>query len=196
MKKQFPPYSPLVGPIDSQISETYRNLLAIDQYHQAVAAYRSKTFELTDEQIDNLILFTNSNHASYSDFKKVIPALNSSTLCAYLSDIPKPPENVHDNLHVFNEMFHQKPHYFQLETTPRKFVYPYTFSPTDCFTLTVTGLNRLYTLKKELRLLELAKQSASFAETSTKYARLAYIATVIGIVVATTGTVLSLLYQK
>ncbi len=175
------------------LSETYQ----IEQYNQTVIAYQQEAFTLTDEQIDKLVFQVGSGHASYADFKKAVPELNSSTLSQYLSDDPKPPDGMPDRFRAFDAVvLHRNPYYFKLETIPKKFVYPYTFKSMDRFALTVSGQNRLYALKKELRLLDLAKQSASSAETSNKYARLSYIATIVGIVIGVLGTLLSQLFPK
>ena len=135
-----------------------QNLMATAERGRIVAEYYAKAFYLTDEQLDALILQIASGENTFADLARAVPALNSPALLSYVTDVPPSPEDSPFSAANSFRLSRVNHFYFKMDPIPSRFAIPYEFRPTDRFTLALDGLNRLYVLKKEAHLLELAEQ--------------------------------------
>lgn len=163
------------------------------EYNKELEAYKELAFSLNNKEIEALILSIHSGKNTFEDLKKVVPGINSSTICSYLIDEPE--SKLKDNDLIFNmnnlaSLNTRRPYYFQLAKTPPEFFAPYEFKPTDSFILTITAKNMIYQLEKERYMQELAEKSLAVAEASlkqseksTRYGKYAAILALVGIIV-------------
>ena len=159
-----------------------------DAYFSKLREYEKSKRNLTTQEIEKLILSIDCNKNTYSDLLKCVPRLNSATLCSYLVNTPEVKEDNYFSPSLLSPLY-SKPAYFQLAKEISDFIAPYEFKPTDTFTLSVTGENMLYQLKKEHYILELTEKSLAVAEESleqskksTKYSKYATYAAIASIV--------------
>lgn len=141
-----------------------------DAYFSKLREYEKSKRNLTTQEIEKLILSIDCNKNTYSDLLKCVPRLNSATLCSYLVNTPEVKEDNYFPPSLLSPLY-SKPAYFQLAKEISDFVAPYEFKPADTFTLSVTGENILYQLKKEQHMLELAERSLAVAEESLTYGK-------------------------
>lgn len=135
------------GVLAQQISDSPYFQYALQQqsvnaYHKKLEAYQEKRQNLTNREIQDLIVSIAGNKNSYQDLQRVVPRLNSPTLLYYLVDDPKPDPNAPKSLpQISNLSFVKHPYYFELETIPENFYPMYEFQSSDRVTLSVTGKN-------------------------------------------------------
>ena len=154
-------------------------------FQKTLNNYNEKRFNLTHKEIDALILSISEGKNTYKDLRKIIPNMNSPTLCSYLWDSPKAGPNQFDQSNLIL-LSGPRTSYFQFKDVPENFFYLYEFKPTDTFILNIIGENRLYKLQKEQHLEEIAvrneeatQKSLLAAEKSADYAKKAYYAAII-----------------
>ena len=154
-------------------------------FQKAMDAYNKKKFNLTHKEIDSFILAIASGKNTYQDLQRIMPELNSPTMCSQLSDDPKIGPNQFKNYNLIGPLT-PTPTYFQFEEIPDDFFYLYEFKPTDTFILNIAGENRLYELQKEqyiekltLQNTQIAEESLTVAKESATYAKKAYYAAII-----------------
>lgn len=164
------------------------------EYNNELEAYKELAFSLTNKEIEALILSIHSGKNTFEDLKKVVPRINSSTICSYLIDEPE--SKLKDNDLIFNmnnlaSLNTRRPYYFQLAKTPNHFYAPYEFKPTDSFKLTITAENLIYQLEKERYMQEIAEKSLAIAndslresKESTKYSKYAMYAAIVSIFIS------------
>ncbi|WP_289087378.1 hypothetical protein [uncultured Veillonella sp.] len=167
--------------IRSPMYPEYSKLQEKDSYFSKIREYEKSKRNLTTQEIEMLILSINNKKNTYTDLQECVPQLNSATLCSYLVNIPTLKQNDYRSC-SFIAPPRSKPTYFQLAKEISDFVAPYEFKPTDTFTLSVTGENILYQLKKEQHMLELAEESLEQSKQSTKYSKYATYAAIASIV--------------
>ncbi|MBM6823688.1 hypothetical protein H6A02_01640 [Veillonella magna] len=180
MSQFAPMYRPHTKPQDTDRKK-------IDAFISKLREYDKSKCTLTTQEIEILILSIGNNKNTYDDLLKSVPRLNSATLCSYLVNSPNQREKDEISSIIFA---HKNPTYFQLDKKVGDFIPPYEFEPTDTFSLSVTGENILYQLKKEQHMLELAERSLAVAEESleqskrsTKYSKYATYAAIASIVI-------------
>lgn len=115
-------------------------------FQDKLKSYNKKRFNLTNKEIDSLILSIASGKNTYKDFQDVIPAMNSPTMCYYLIDKPQVGPNQFETYNLIGPNLPRST-YFQFEEVPEDFFYRYEFKPTDTFILNIPGENRLYELQ-------------------------------------------------
>lgn len=154
-------------------------------FQDKLKSYNKKRFNLTNKEIDSLILSIASGKNTYKDFQDVIPAMNSPTMCYYLIDKPQVGPNQFETYNLIGPNLPRST-YFQFEEVPEDFFYLYEFKPTDTFILNIPGENRLYELQKEQHLEEMAilsekiaRESLKASKESANYAKKAYYAAII-----------------
>lgn len=159
------------------------------EYHKKLADYDKRKQNLTHKQIDTLILQIASGKNTYKDIQDALPEINSPTMIYYLVDTAKENPNLPftlSSIELLNYNLSSEPrnnYYFQLATIPDDFYPLYEFKPTDKFILSTSGENVLYQLEKEADLHHVA-------ETSAKYAKRSYLATIlIGIITSLIGII-------
>lgn len=140
------------------------------EYLKELREWQKNEITLTTKEIELLVLTIGEGTSTYQDLLAYVPRLNSATLCTYLINPPAPKEfagmiSSIGNLYDYNLKF------FKLTSTSIDLIAPYEFKPTDTFTLSVTGENMLYQLKKEQHMLELAERSLAVAEESLTYGK-------------------------
>lgn len=165
----------------------------IAEYNKKIKDYNKLALNLSNKEIEDLVFSIHSGENTFEDLKKVVPRINSSTICSYLIDKPKSQlegKNLILNMDYMVSLNTKRPYYFKLAKTPSDFYAPYEFKPTDSFALTITAQNLIYQLEKERYMKELAEKSLAIAEASlkqseksTKYGKYAAILAFVGIIV-------------
>lgn len=147
-----------------------------EAFRKKLNAYNERKFNLTNNEIDSLILAIAAGKNTYKDLQDVIPEMNSPTMCAYLLDDPKagPGQSI-----TYNFITDPHPCYFQFKAIPDDFFYLYEFKPTDSFILNIHGENRLYELQKEQNSLFLTKKSIASADAAVTWAKISIIVSIV-----------------
>lgn len=165
-------------------TQTYLDHPKREKYWEKIKQYESTQFTLTNKEIEILLLEIDAGRNTFKALKTKVPHLNSSTLSYYLIDSP---QLRYDRSLSYAPALHRTiPYYFQFDTIPTDFIAPYEFKDDDCFILSISGENKLYSLKKE-------QQNLSLQLKSIKWAKRATILTAIGILVSITIYVLQVL---
>lgn len=147
-----------------------------DAFRKDLNAYNKRKFNLTDREIDALILAIASGKDTYKDLQVIIPEMNSPTMCDYLLDEPQPGPGQNAKFTLIHE---PRSSYFRFKGVPDDFFYLYEFKPTDSFILSILGENRLYELQKEKKSWLLAKQSIASADAAVTWAKISVIVSIV-----------------
>lgn len=167
---------------------------AIAEYNRKIKAYKELALILSNKEIEDLIWSIHSGKNTFEDLKKVVPKINSATICSYLVDEPKlrfKDENLILNIEDVISLNNKPQYYFQFAKIPNNFYAPYEFEPTDSFKLTITAENLIYQLEKERYMQEIAEKSLAIAndslresKESTKYSKYAMYAAIVSIFIS------------
>lgn len=160
-------------------SPLFQDLAAQQQnnvFRKDLNAYNKRKFNLTNKEIDALILTIASGKDTYKDLQDIVPEMNSPTMCTYLLDEPQPGpgQNAKSTL-----ILEPKLSYFRFKDTPDDFFYLYEFKPTDSFILSILGENRLYELQKEQKSLILTRKSIASADAAVTWAKISVIVSIV-----------------
>ncbi len=161
----------------------------IQQYWDEIQQYESNRFNLTDDDIELLLITIHSGKNTFKDLQDTLPELNSPTVSYYLIDDQEyryeRPLSIED-LHPVPRTY-----LFLLQQIPDDFIAPYEFKPTDTFDLSVSAQNRLSKILKANHLADIteeslliSKQSLDISKHSAKSSKYAFYAAIASIAVS------------
>lgn len=157
--------SPTVLTLYDTLNKQQQEQDEIAVYRKEKEKYDSQKTKIPQRKLDELIKAVSAGKATFEDFQKIFPDLNSPTLMSYLID--EPPKKYVDSMDFYYGSIsfpNNDQCYFRFKTVPVDFSECYQFKPSDEFSLSTTGDDHLYQLEKEEKSYELAIKANQYSK--------------------------------